>query len=710
MNEIDFTFSDLVMGYVEEFDATTDVVRVNTADGRPFELTLTIEVYAEMLRNLGEPYKDATGQMRDLLVAGQLVFAYGVFMPTDSGTRFDVKHLLFVGEGGAYPFERRGWWINQIDQLADFYLRAEFGDEIDFADYRTTVTLEGAKQQTTRQEADTISRLVYGFASAFMLTGKDRYLEVAEAGTRYLREHFRWHDAGEGITYWYHAIDVDGAHERKVLASEFGDDFDAIPAYEQIYALAGPTQTLRATGDPQVVTDIRATIELFNRYFIDREKGGYFSHVDPITFDPRSPALGHNRARKNWNSVGDHAPAYLINACLATGDEQLLEMLVATADTIVEHFPDYEASDFVNEKFLEDWSHDHDQPLQLNRAIVGHNLKIAWNLTRIGNARPKDSYKELAERIAKLMPTGSDRQRGGWYDMVERALDKGDRFHDLVWHDRKAWWQQEQGILAYLILAGCQGGDERYLREARQGSAFYNAWFLDHDSGGIYFNVLANGMPYLLGNERLKGSHSMSGYHSFELCYLAATYTNLLVTKEPLDLWFKPLPGAWPDNLLRVAPDMLPADSVRISQVWIDGKPHDDFDAKALTVNLPETEARLKVRVELIPATGVEHFGSELAFEGTSATLTLSGALDPLALSTLRTDLDRLVSANPASLVLQCEELTMAHPAAIRALVFACQKLPLTEDVVVAGASREVAAALRTAGFAGATGTGGTRS
>ena len=41
--------------------------------------------------------------------------------------------------------------------------------------------------------------------------------------------------------------------------------------------------------------------------------------------------------------------------------------------------------------------------------------------------------------------------------------------------------------------------------------------------GAVYFNVLANGTPYLLGNERLKGSHSMSGYHSFELCYLAAT-------------------------------------------------------------------------------------------------------------------------------------------------------------------------------------------
>ena len=87
-------------------------------------------------------------------------------------------------------------------------------------------------------------------------------------------------------------------------------------------------------------------------------------------------------------------------------------------------------------------------------------------------------------------------------------------------HDRKAWWQQEQAILAYLILAGVHKKPE-YVKLARESAAFYNAFFLDHDRGGIYFNVLANGVPYLMGTEREKGSHSMSGYHSFELCYLA---------------------------------------------------------------------------------------------------------------------------------------------------------------------------------------------
>jgi hypothetical protein len=266
-------------------------------------------------------------------------------------------------------------------------------------------------------------------------------------------------------------------------------------------------------------------------------------------------------------------------------------MLVYTADTIATHFPDYENSPFVNEKFFEDWSHDHNTPLQKNRAIIGHNLKIAWNLMRIHHLQASKRYEELACKIADIMPrVGMDRQRGGWYDMAERVLGPGDEFHRLIWHDRKAWWQQEQGILAYLILAGSLKNAE-YMRLARESAAFYNAWFPDHDSGGVYFNVLASGIPYLLGTERLKGSHSMSGYHSFELCYLAAIYTNLLLTKQSMDFYFKPQPGALQDNTLRVQPDILPPGSVRIEAVWINGERYANFDAQSMTITLPAQHA-----------------------------------------------------------------------------------------------------------------------
>src|SRR5207249_5236361 len=199
--------------------------------------------------------------------------------------------------------EKQDWWVKQIQEIGDFYLHAQFGDQpVDYRNYRTTIKLSGEKEiDNYRQEADTISRLVYGLASAYLLTGDDRYWEAATKGTEYLRKHFRFTDKSAGVCYWYHAIDLkaDGTIQ-KILASEFGDDYNAIPCYEQIYALAGPTQTYRITGDPLILNDIHATLGLFQRYYKDKSgKGGYYSHVDPITLSPMSDSLGGNKAKKN---------------------------------------------------------------------------------------------------------------------------------------------------------------------------------------------------------------------------------------------------------------------------------------------------------------------------------------------------------------------------------------------------------------------------
>ncbi len=720
MSSATFSFSDLIAGTVKSAVDADGRTVITTSDGRDFDVRLTPTTFAEITRNLGDGYVDCSGQMHDLLQPGRFVYAYGIFYP-EAGAPFEAKHLVFSGRGQTeFSFERQDWWISQIRQLGNFYLKAQFGDgPIDWRNYTTMLDLYGRKTESSRQETDTISRLIYGFASAYHLTGDDRFLEAAETGSAYLREHFRAEDSSTDTVYWYHAVEFSAghakrkihasgmaeipgmrkghsasAHERKMLGSEFGDDYDAIPAYEQIYALAGPTQTYRLTGDPAIRQDIDRTINLFNMYFRDHDKGGYFSHVDPVTFDPRAESLGSNRARKNWNSVGDHAPAYLINLVLATGNPEYIEMLIDTADTITEHFQDYDNATFVQEKFHEDWSHDQTWGWQQNRGVVGHNLKIAWNLMRIKSLRDKAEYQKFAEKIAALMPEhGYDAQRTGWYDVVERQLGPGETVHRYAWHDRKAWWQQEQGILAYLILHGVLGKAE-YQKYARESTAFYNAFFLDHDSGAVYFNVLANGLPYLLGNERDKGSHSMSGYHSFELCYLASVYTNLLVTKQPMDFYFRPIPGGLKDGILRVAPDLLPPGSVEITEVTIDGIAHTDFDAIALTVNLPTTEKRVTVRVKLTPSTALEHFMSSLETEANTARVVLSGDLDHQALPAFNDRLQKLIAADPMQVVIDMTSLQSVDAAAMRALIFAKQKL--ADDVVfqITGASDAIRSGL----------------
>src|SRR3954453_7329254 len=90
--------------------------------------------------------------------------------------------------------------------------------------------------------------------------------------------------------------------------------------------------------------------------------------------------------------------------------------------------------------------------------------------------------------------------------------------------------------------------------------------------------------PYLVGTEQFNGIHSMSLYHSTELCCLGVVYANLLIRNQPMDLFFKPKAGAWRDNLLWVAPDILQACSVRLVAVWVNGDSHDGFDPDMLTV------------------------------------------------------------------------------------------------------------------------------
>lgn len=396
MNKLEFSFSDMIAGYVTDFElhkGDSGTFGLKTSDGRNFKVALTSNTYAELVRNLGEPYYDCSSQMVSMLVPSRYLFVYGIFYPQAEQYKFEAKHIVFLGRTESeYLFEKQDWWLKQIRNLANFYLKSQFEDgEIDYRNYRTGLGFVGTKETSNRQETDTISRLVYGFATAYLMTGEDRYLEAAEKGTKYLREHMRFLDEGDEICYWYHAVDVkpDGS-KQKIFSSEYGDDYDAIPAYEQIYALAGPTQTYRVTGDPRIMNDIELTINLFNRYFLDKtEKGGFFSHIDPITLRPDCESLGHNRLKKNWNSIGDHAPAYLINLWLATGKDEYANFLEYTFDTIEKYFPDYDHSPFVQERFHEDWSHDMTWGWQQNRAVVGHNLKIAWNLMRMNHLKPK---------------------------------------------------------------------------------------------------------------------------------------------------------------------------------------------------------------------------------------------------------------------------------------------------------------------------------
>jgi hypothetical protein len=364
-------------------------------------------------------------------------------------------------------------------------------------------------------------------------------------------------------------------------------------------------------------------------------KGGYFSHIDYATLRPDTEALGDNRLRKNWNSIGDHIPAYLVNLILALDPpprkghgrdemEQLLRTCRAILDTtsrlILEKFPDPE-SPFVNERFHADWTPDHHWKWQQNRAIVGHNLKIAWNLTRVasyyrclaaedrGQGRNDNAQQHeqlandflgLATKLADAMAIyGLDQVRGGCFDAVERQQPAGMPI-EFTWGNTKDFWQQEQGILAYLILHGATG-EAKYLTLAREMAAFWNTFFLDHDNRGIFFRVTAEGRPVVEGVYGQKGGHSISGYHVFELNYLAHIYIRSFVKEEGDDanfcLFFRP-DARSEGTTLNVLPDFYAPDTIEVAGITVNGVPRASFSPNNFQVELADDEIGSQVVVE----------------------------------------------------------------------------------------------------------------
>jgi mannose/cellobiose epimerase-like protein (N-acyl-D-glucosamine 2-epimerase family) len=558
--------------------------------------------------------------IRKYIKTNRLVATQGVYQEHEGKCRYDARAVyLMHSQAERYEFEEKHWWITQISLLADQWLDQLFGDRRDytFADfvklYTTNLNITGMPMDDNTQETATLSRLIYGLSSAYLLTGSERYLAAARAGVQFQRETFR-HLSHDGL-YCFWAFGC--KHLRYITqlyeTSQNGDDLNTIPLYEQIYALAGLTQYYRITLDWRVLEDIRRTVRAFNDFYLDgrgsdpedtnpKVADGYFSHIDYSTMRPDTNKLGQNKSKKNWNSIGDHLPAYLINLILAldplpkgrnTDDlSQFLDkcewMVEHMSDLICAHFPDPN-SKYVNERFFADWTPDHGYSWQQNRAIVGHNLKIAWNLTRVANyfrrlAREDDTgkWQDKADKCMKVATTladdmaifGVDQIRGGCFDAVERNPSNGMPL-EFAWSSTKDFWQQEQGILAYLILHGATGKDD-YKKLARRMMAFWNLFFLDHDYNGIFFRVSDDGIPITTGSYGAKGGHSISGYHAFELNFLAHLYIRSFVSpgeageNSNFVLYFKPDKDCNQQSL-NVLPDFFPPGMVRLKSVTVRG-------------------------------------------------------------------------------------------------------------------------------------------
>lgn len=679
-----YSHSMKIMGRVIDVDVENAAFRIKCRNEIEYLIRLGQESWISSLRNLdnletdrmptpeGFDYSKPSDRVRKYIKKNMLVSVYGIYVIDGNKKIFEGRSIEIYQEYDKtekyednFLFEKGHWWITQINSYGNTLLDYLFGESrtYDFTKYRTNIGITGVPSDDRVQECATLSRLIYDLSSAYLLTGCQRFLDAATEGVKYQREKFRSlsHD-GKHIFWAYgRRANPDGDRNSElIIPSLNNDDLDTVPLYEQIYALAGITQYYRITLDWEALEDIKRTINTFNDFYLDDQKaedgkiyGGYFSHIDFATLKWNADALAsrgnyNNKAKKNWNSVGDHIPAYLVNLILAleplpkNHDSQecrdfvkkCKKILDETTDMIIEHFPgenENEEIPYVNERFFRDWTPDHTWGWQQNRAVCGHNFKIAWNLTRAANyyeskkhqleIKSKDSHDaeiseeidriqikinrlmQMAKRLGdKMGIAGIDQVRSGVFDVVERK--PMDNLTDFTWGNTKDFWQQEQGILAYLILYGYYRDDKDYKADAenyknlsRELMAFWNRHYLDLTSGGVFFRVTDDGIPDIRGQFGVKSSHS-TGYHASELCYLAHVYIKSFVTRSSFCLYFKPNQNNRSSSI-NVLPDFMKPNTLYVKNITIDGIERTTIDKDNFQIELDESERNSSIVVEL---------------------------------------------------------------------------------------------------------------
>jgi mannose/cellobiose epimerase-like protein (N-acyl-D-glucosamine 2-epimerase family) len=601
---------------------------------------------------------DAQYHLYKYLKQGMMLCVSGVYSQNGQDMKFSARRIVLMhSRANDYGWEDNHWWIQQINGLFEQWLDSLFDskreiDENDFAQhYRSYLGLAGNPGDNSSQECATLSRFLYGLSSSYLLTGNGRALSAARACTKYLVNAYSILSHDREYCFWKFSRIKEGNTTKEIFASLNADDLGTYALYEQIYALSGLAQYYRVTQDPWVLSYIVRTIAAFEKFYLDEYRegddcftgaGGYFSHIDTVTMRPDVEALVrgdyNNREKKNWNSIGDHIPAYLINLLVSIDPlpksdhsnswEELRtlcrKILDDCVDNIIRHFPADDGSRFVNERFSKDWQPDHAWGWQKDRGIVGHNLKISWNLTRCGHyythraaeadkvgdlntqrrysSRARDCY-DVAKQIGKNMEeVGADLVRGGIFDALERH-PKNDMPSQFAWDPTKDFWQQEQAILAFYIMHGIgdqETSDGRMLQLARHCAAFWNLFFLNHDQRRIFFRTTESGAPVIEGERGSQAGHAIAGYHAFELNYLANLYIHTYVKGDSFSLTYCPVHNS-SVKTLNVMPDFFRPKDLIIINIKVNGLVLDIPDKTTFQIDISSFPEEAVIEVEYLP-------------------------------------------------------------------------------------------------------------
>lgn len=389
-----------------------------------------------------------------------------------------------------------------------------------------------------------VSRHLFSYSTAYLLTGDDAWLDRADDLFAWLAE-YGWDPEYGG---WYDEVDREG---RAVGASK--------DMFMQAYAVTGLAMYWVVTHDPEAWTYLERSMEILEQHAWDPETGGYVRRLNRD--------LSVAEWRKDFSPQIAHGSGYLAYLYPATRDPALLERMERILGVVLDRTLDDETG-WVLGRFDRAWSYDGRQPARTN---VGHDLETAWLLMRLHLLTGKPEYREQGLRLAEAMRERAFRPDSGvWAHQLDLASG-------AVARDNTPWWVQAYGNMVQLYEYRLTG-DDGHLDTYRRGARFWDDYFIDPEYGGAYLSVYLDGELHR-GD---KGVRTKTSYHSMEYALLNYLYLTLWVEKEQAELHYR-ITGS--DRTLY--PSILEDPDIRIARVEVNGREWSDYDPDEGVIALP---------------------------------------------------------------------------------------------------------------------------
>jgi mannose/cellobiose epimerase-like protein (N-acyl-D-glucosamine 2-epimerase family) len=455
------------------------------------------------------------------------------------------------------------WRQQGLTQIIPFW-QSHVIDTVDGAFYMY-LSREGKPLPPWDKHPAMISRQIFGFTSAYLLSGNEKYLETATGGVNYLLK-YAWDNQYGG---WYDFLDQSGNPKETTKS---------VP--NQLYTNVGLALYYFATGDENVLSHIKESIRIQKEYSFDKVNGGYFQTL--------SRNLSVSDSSKSKHSHYGYTSSLLIYLMMITRDQEIRNFAEELMQISLSQMTDscYGWFNGFPKPYDARWNL---TPAVINNKEVisaGGQLTAGLSLLRMCEITGNEIYRAKGINLGRqLLSSAWDSTRGGWFDIIERMPPNKPQDTSSV-----SWWIQSYGLFLQLHLYHLTG-EKRYLDSYQKMAYFWDNYFVDKEFGGVFMNVSPAGAP-LNTNKAVVWKAS---YHEMENALLNYLYLNLYVNRKPATLYFHIKNSS---SRAKHFVSIIEDPSVRITVVKLNGKDWKSFDPVERSVILPEGKD-LKVEVTL---------------------------------------------------------------------------------------------------------------